>query len=261
MSRIIDGRKGFTLIELLVVIAIVAILASLLLPALNKARERAQAISCMSNLKQLTLAINAYCNDSQYVMPKGSNSLVDNWFNKLDGYVKGTEITTVKTTTSSMSAPVLFARKTVFRCPADMQPYMTTTNQSAGLSYGLPYSAVDGYQGFASAKISRIKFPAKLCAMTNVDYYPEINIFNGNRDEVTHEIMINPSAPKDSMANSLWIVRHHNGAANFGFFDGHVESLRHVWGMNGANDTGSANIILQATGMWLIEGKYGNYKL
>ena len=96
MSRIIDGRKGFTLIELLVVIAIIAILASMLLPALNKARDRAKSISCVSNLKQLTLAINTYCNDFQYVMPKGGNSLTDNWFNKLDGYVKGTEITTVK---------------------------------------------------------------------------------------------------------------------------------------------------------------------
>jgi prepilin-type N-terminal cleavage/methylation domain-containing protein len=56
-------RKGFTLIELLVVIAIIAILAAILFPVFARAREKARAITCISNLKQLSLAANMYAGD------------------------------------------------------------------------------------------------------------------------------------------------------------------------------------------------------
>ncbi len=62
------NHRTFTLIELLIVIAIIAILAAMLLPALNKARDRANSVNCLNNLKQLGNALQMYCNDNVDVL-------------------------------------------------------------------------------------------------------------------------------------------------------------------------------------------------
>ena len=220
-------RSAFTLIELLVVIAIIAILASLLLPALAGAKTKAQGIKCLGNLKQLQLGWLMYADDHGGLMPPqiltigggGESDLLGSWtFQNAQGDL----------TTSNLQQGVLFPytpSAAIYHCPADRSTVTGHGNLLRTRSYSL-----DSYLGRVpppnnpSINIPRFKLR-----------YPEIVNPGPSRvyafiDE--DDRTINDGTFFCTEEYGMWAdlpAARHSLGANVSYADGHAEPKRWRW--------------------------------
>jgi prepilin-type N-terminal cleavage/methylation domain-containing protein/prepilin-type processing-associated H-X9-DG protein len=192
----------FTLIELLVVIAIIAILASMLLPALQQAREKARSVSCVANQKQVGLGMLMYLDDNKDTYPRANGADKDKW--------------------EVVWLPYCGNDRKVYYCPSDTRTENDWNTDVRYISYGyniLGIGAVSGTHpvtgasGAYSVSLVQIKMPTN--TLVTVDCHHSASTVNGS---------YYVAVPNAAMMSTFVPYARHGSRSNVLHVDGHVDS-------------------------------------
>jgi prepilin-type N-terminal cleavage/methylation domain-containing protein/prepilin-type processing-associated H-X9-DG protein len=231
-SQKLSIRHGFTLIELLVVIAIIAILAAILFPVFAKAREKARQISCVSNLKQIGLAMAQYSQDYDEITTPRINGGGIPFEDLLVPYIKSTGVYVCPSNPRNQDED----------CPQCLPAGFTSVQR---VSYGA--NTAGGFSDLNGRPLSFIQAPAQVIGLVEstagyTDFYPDSSGNTWRQHEVS-----------GSGNNNGNLFSGHTGTSNYLFMDSHVKAMRPMTTLD-IPDGGSSDVNL-----WTVDNSnFGN---
>ncbi len=229
-------RKYFTLIELLVVITIIAILAAMLLPALNRAREAGRAANCLNNLRAVTQGILQYALDNQdYILPNTPNN---GWaaLGTLGCTWNTNEPMKTGTFWRILYYQQIVTSAKVFHCPSDprhgaITPGATNEADVTQISYRMA-----GWNRYCDASLLKTNMLPSASSCAALACLSWLHNPEGNTP------MVENWSDNGASLTDTWMDKYvppHNGCYNISFFDGHVKAFpRPIYGRFGTKKSG-----------------------